>query len=296
MSSPESMPPKKRQRQAETEKLNKRYRQAIDELAEEYVCPITAELPIDPVTAEDGRCYERRAIEEWFNRQPQPQVKSPVTNEPMGKRLFPAVQLRNSLKQLVESGAISGSKADAWKKAVANEKVEVAARSKAAEEAACQRKADRKEVAALRQKAEGGDAGSMRNLGGWYREGLHGLQTDAAQAFAWFKRAADLDQPICLTLCGHAYLHGEGVDCNISRGFIMLGRAAELGDEQACYMLGMFNAYGQHGLEEDPQEAKRWFRLFAERAAQHHFVLSSPDEETHKLQRDQATAWLREHP
>ena len=49
------------------------------EVAEEYVCPITAELPIDPVTAEDGRCYERCAIEEWFARQPQAQVKSPVT-------------------------------------------------------------------------------------------------------------------------------------------------------------------------------------------------------------------------
>ena len=85
------------------------------------MCLITAELPIDPVTAEDGRCYERCAIEEWFERQPQPQVKSPVTNEPMGKRLLPAVQVRNSLKRLVESGAISGSKADAWKKAMAEE-------------------------------------------------------------------------------------------------------------------------------------------------------------------------------
>ena len=91
------MPPKRaaKETQAETQAVNKRYRQAIDEVAEEYVCPITAELPIDPVTAEDGRCYERCAIEEWFVRQPQPQVKSPVTNEPMGKRLFSAVQLRN---------------------------------------------------------------------------------------------------------------------------------------------------------------------------------------------------------
>ena len=105
---------------------NKRYRQDIDDVADEYVCPITAELPLDPVTAEDGRCYERCAIEEWFSRQPEPQVKSPVTNEPMGKRLFPAVQGRNTLKRLVESGAISGSKADAWKKAMAEE-AEVAA-------------------------------------------------------------------------------------------------------------------------------------------------------------------------
>ena len=65
------MPPKRaapKETQAETQAVVKRYRQAIDEVAEEYVCPITAELPIDPVTAEDGRCYERCAIEEWFAR------------------------------------------------------------------------------------------------------------------------------------------------------------------------------------------------------------------------------------
>ena len=112
------MPPKRaaEESQAETQAC-KRYRQAIDDVADEYVCPITAELPLDPVTVEDGRCYERCAIEEWFAKQPRPQVKSPVTNEPMGRRLVPAVQVRNSLKRLVESGAISGSKADAWKQA-----------------------------------------------------------------------------------------------------------------------------------------------------------------------------------
>ena len=44
-----TMPPKRaasEETQAETQAVNKRYRQAIDEVAEEYVCPITAELPI----------------------------------------------------------------------------------------------------------------------------------------------------------------------------------------------------------------------------------------------------------
>ena len=136
-----------------TKAENTRYREAIDDVAEEYVCPITAELPVDPVTAEDGRCYERHAIEEWFARQDDDELRSPVTNEPMGKRLFPAVQVRNSLKRLVESGAISGSKADAWKKAVAEEA----------------------EVAALRARAEGGDAEAMRRLGFAYRDGKRGL-------------------------------------------------------------------------------------------------------------------------
>ena len=77
------MPPKRaaaKDTLAETEAVVKRYRQAIDDVADEYVCPITAELPIDPVIAEDGLCYERHAIEEWFSRQPEAQVKSPVTN------------------------------------------------------------------------------------------------------------------------------------------------------------------------------------------------------------------------
>ena len=151
----------------ETQAVNKRYRQAIDEVAEEYVCPITAELPMDPVTAEDGRCYERCAIEEWFRRQPQPRVKSPITNELMGKRLLPAVQLRNTLKRLVESGAISGSKADAWKKVMADEAI----------------------VATPRAKAEGGDVNAMRALGIMYHKGTHGLKKDATLAFKWISAA-----------------------------------------------------------------------------------------------------------
>ena len=105
-----------------------------------------------------------------------------------------------------------------------------------------------------------------------------------------------MDQPTSLTLCGLAYLRGDGVKCNIGRGFIMLGRAAELGDEQACYLLGMFNAYGQHGLEEDPQEARKWFRLFEAHPAHQRYVLESHDEEIHaELLLEQATP-LREPP
>ena len=56
------MPPKRAAEESQEEtQASKRYRQAIDDVAEEYVCPITAELPVDPVTAEDGRCYERHA-------------------------------------------------------------------------------------------------------------------------------------------------------------------------------------------------------------------------------------------
>ena len=260
------MPPKRAasdETQAETQAC-KRYRQAIDEVAEEYVCPITAELPIDPVTAEDGRCYERCAIEAWFVRQPQAQVKSPVTNEPMGKRLLPAVQLRNTLKRLVESGAISGSKADAWKKAMAEEA----------------------QVAAFRVQAGGGNADAMMRLGFSYRDGTHGLKKDLTQAFMWYKRAADLKEACSLTACGLAYLDGEGVERSISRGFTMMGQAATLGSEHACATLGRANAEGCHGFDKNPQEATRWYREMQNCAFR-----NSPEET-----REEAAAWLREHP
>ena len=260
------MPPKRAAKDAlaETEAVNKRYRQAIDDVADEYVCPITAELPIDPVTAEDGRCYERCAIEEWFSKIPDPQVKSPVPNEPMGKRLLPAVQLRNTLKRLVESGAISGSKADAWKKAMAEEA----------------------EVAALRAKAEGGNARAMSKLGFSYRDGLRGLKQDKKQAFTWFKRAADLKDVGGLAACGVRYLNGAGVERNQIRGFIMLGEAAALGSEHACGVLGLFNAEGLNGLDKDQQEATRWYREMQKCG-----LRNSVEE-----YREKAAAWLREHP
>ena len=261
------MPPKRaapQETQAETQAVVKRYRQAIDEVAEEYVCPITAELPIDPVTAEDGRCYERCAIEEWFARQPHPQVKSPVTNELMGKRLFPAVQVRNSLKRLVESGAISGSKADAWKKAMAEEA----------------------EVAALRAKAEGGDAKSMSRLGHSYRDGVHGLKKDLAQAFTWLKRAADLKHVNAIQACGYAYLHGQGVERSSSRGLIMMGAAATMGSEHACGILGLANEAGLHGVDKSPQEATRWYRE----------MQKCDRRDSVEVIREKAAAWLSEHP
>ena len=261
------MPPKRaasKETQAETQAVNKRYRQAIDEVAEEYVCPITAELPIDPVTAEDGRCYERCAIEAWFVRQPQAQVKSPVTNEPMGKRLLPAVQVRNTLKRLVESGAISGSKADAWKKAMKEEA----------------------EVAAIRVKAEGGDTDAMSELGFSYRDGERGLKEDATQGFMWLKRAADLKDVYALMACGLAYLNGQGVECSDIRGFIMLSVAAGMGSEHACAILGLANAEGRHGLDKNPQEATRWYREMQK--------CDRPD--SMEESREMAAAWLREHP
>lgn len=66
------------------------------------MCPLTYSLLRDPVTAEDGRLYERRAIERWLSDH----STSPVTRQPMGVKLLPAVQVRSLIECIVQSGAL----------------------------------------------------------------------------------------------------------------------------------------------------------------------------------------------
>jgi len=182
-------------------------------------------------------------------------------NDPSFQKLM--VEM-SAFKRLVESGAISGSEADAWKKATAEEA----------------------EVAVIRVKAEGGDADAMRDLGLMYLDGTHGLKEDLTQSFMWFKRAADLKDVQALIACGVAYVLGEGVERSNIRGYTMLGVAAGMGSEQACGLLGQANAAGIDGLDKNPQEATRWYREMQTCACR----------DSIEEYREDAAAWLREHP
>ena len=84
-----------------------------DTLAEEFLCPITHALPVDPCTAQDGRVYERAAVETWIKRCGK-HVRSPVTNASMGRELYPAIQVKNAIRIMVTSGALTGSLVDEW--------------------------------------------------------------------------------------------------------------------------------------------------------------------------------------
>eukprot|EP00978_Attheya_sp_CCMP212_P020266 scaffold57770_cov63-Attheya_sp.AAC.6 len=86
-----------------------------EEGSDDLVCPIMHDLPFDPVTAEDGRVYERFAILEHFRSNPTI-IKSPITNELMGKPLLDAIQTKNLIDTLIENKTIQGDLADAWLK------------------------------------------------------------------------------------------------------------------------------------------------------------------------------------
>ena len=98
----------------------KKLRSAIDQVAEDYLCPISQELPVDPVTAEDGRIYERSEIQRHIDQRAG-DLRSPMTNEPMGKKLLPSAQTRSMIRTLVRTGAIGDDKAARWKERLKEE-------------------------------------------------------------------------------------------------------------------------------------------------------------------------------
>ena len=192
----------------------KRLRSVIDETVDEFICALTYELPLDPVTAEDGKIYERAAITEWLKKH----KKSPLTNEEMGTKLLPAHQVKNMIEKLVRSGAISGDKAEGWQKRVK----------------------EQDELRELQQDAEGGDASAMQRLACAYIHGSHGLPVDLDAGFKWSLRGAE--EEACDAMCRYqtalCYSFGMGVEKNTSLAtyWMLLAADTEVGSRLGCIM------------------------------------------------------------
>ena len=214
----------------------KKMRESINGVAAELRCPITQELPFDPVMAEDGKIYERKAILEWFSKKDRP--ISPSTGAVIGKKLLPAVQTKNTIEMLVKSGAIVGELATAW-----TEKLE-----------------DEKEVKEMRAKAEGGDGEAMWRLGAWYEYGDNGLEEDEAHARAWYERSAATRDPRGMAKFGDCLLAGVGGPQDNIYGIMNLSQAAELGSDLSAYYLGQAFFKGCNGLPKDPVQARFWLK------------------------------------
>ena len=215
----------------------KKQKVALTTIAKELLCPITQELPFDPVMAKDGKIYEREAILEWF-RKKDGDATSPSTGKVIDTELVPAVQVRNTIGELIKSGAIDGEIAEAWTKKLETEK----------------------EVKDIRALAEGGDGYSMWRLGVRYRQGVLGLAENAEQARAWYKRSAAVRHPMGMAAFGEALLHGIGGSTDTSLGLVLVTEAATNGSDFAACTLGKAFFYGDWGLTKDPVRARFWLK------------------------------------
>ena len=162
----------------------------------------------EPLRGQDGKVYERSAITKWLRSH----HRSPLTNEPMGKNLLPAHQVRNMLRSMVASGAIMGDKVDAW-----HSKMQ-----------------DEEDVAATTTLAEAGDGEATYKLGMWYEHGSKGLPQDANAAREWFEkshRAGDVRGTAALGSC---YVYGRGVVKDQTLGIMLYTQAGLAGSKHAC--------------------------------------------------------------
>ena len=240
----------------------KKQKVALTTIAKEFVCPITQELPISPVTAEDGKIYEETAIRDWFSKK-DGEPTSPSTGAVIGTKLLPAPQARNTIEALVESGAIEGEIAEAWKEKLADETG----------------------VKELRAKAEGGDGDAMCALGGFYEFGDYGLAQDDVQARAWYARSAATRDPSGLADFGKCLLLGLGGPRDDTLGLVNLMDSAHLGSDVGAFLLGQAFFKGCNGLPKDPVRARYWL----EKAIGECEVNNLNDENLAK-----AARWLRE--
>ena len=81
-----------------------------ESVLENLLCPITSALLVCPMLAEDGKVYEKSAIERWLSSK----KRSPLTNEKMGGRLVLSELTRTLVLSAIENGVVEDDAAAAW--------------------------------------------------------------------------------------------------------------------------------------------------------------------------------------
>jgi TPR repeat protein len=126
----------------------------------------------------------------------------------------------------------------------------------------------------LERAAHAGHAGAMYDLALQVERG-QGVDVASREAFAWYRRAADLGEPRALSRLGDALRRGlapVGIARDEAGAVALYRRAAEAGHPPAMNNLGSCYAVGQ-GVRRDPTEARAWFQRGAD--AGHAFAMKN---------------------
>jgi TPR repeat protein len=121
------------------------------------------------------------------------------------------------------------------------------------------------QIQQTRKKAEAGDADAQVEMGDFYSgaqaTSLKSLRDDA-EAFRWYRRAADQKNAFAEYVVGDAYLNGTGVSKDVGAAIPWFRRSADQGNFQAQTGLGWCYENGL-GVGKDLGQARRWYQLAA---------------------------------
>lgn len=113
--------------------------------------------------------------------------------------------------------------------------------------------------------AEQGETIAQLNVGLMYLNGT-GTDKNHREAVQWLERAAKKGNPVAMYHLGKYYADPERLKIHRDRprGIKLIRRAAEQGQVEAQYLLGMMY-YGGTGVIQDFEEGARWIRKAADR-------------------------------
>ena len=111
--------------------------------------------------------------------------------------------------------------------------------------------------------AEQGNVDAERDLAFMYVSGSRGAPQDYAEAYKWFRKAAEQGDAISQHIVGIRYFNGDGVPRDYTEATKWFKKSADQGTDYDQYQLGTMYLDGQ-GVPKDDAMAAMWFRKAAE--------------------------------
>ena len=175
-------------------------------------CPITLGLLVDPVLAEDGQIYERKAIEQWLKSHDGSPL-NPNMNLKI-KNLTPVRIVQQSIEELIKSNAVEEDLVEQW-----NTQKKEYDLSKAG---SLYRKGLVMDAAKLgHPKAQG-------EVSAWYWDGKNGMEVNHVKAVEWAEKAVEGGDMLGTMYMAAGYQFGAwGVKQDVSKAIDLFKKVAE---------------------------------------------------------------------
>jgi len=208
-------------------------------LHDQFLCPITHSLMINPVQASDGWTYEWKAISRWceeHNTSPlDPSVFIDLS------QLQPNRSLRDAIQRLVEAGEFDDDVCSEWTAATAE----------------FESAPEMYREGRVAEAAELGHPQAMGELSMRYYRGV-GVVQDIPMALKWAHKAALAGNGLGQFRLGYAYHVGEGKNRNWAEALKFYSMAYENGVAAASANICEMYRVGGYGLAKNTSSLVEW--------------------------------------
>jgi len=229
------------------ERAEKRSRELVSLLSEEYICAITHELMVDPVVADDGNTYERSAIMQWLQTNTKSPLDPSTTIDP--SRLVGSRAVFKSIEKLVMLGDIDKNLRSDW-----------LARKKAFDLVKAQILYDEGRVY---EAANLGLPQAQGRMAENYFFGTNNFEKDFDKCFEFSTKAAEAGHKMGKFRLGCLYHHGIGTAKDWRAALKWYGLAAEQQCLVSANNIGFIYSTGGYKVQKDLNVAFSWFEKAA---------------------------------